>query len=71
MWSVQSVYEEVFGSVEQYRTEEWRVEFRDASLTRFELVSRGIELGQVFEICSGRVRARNELGSEKKSSCVI
>jgi hypothetical protein len=45
---VQSGYKDVFDSVEQNRSS--RVEFRDASLPGYELVSRGIELSRVFEI---------------------
>jgi hypothetical protein len=46
-------------------------EFRDGSLPGYELVSRGIELIQVFGIGSCRLMARKELGGAKKTSCVI
>jgi hypothetical protein len=49
---------------------EWRFEFRDASLPGYELGSR-IELSQVFGIGSCSIMARKEMGSEKKTSCVI
>jgi hypothetical protein len=71
--SVQSGYKEVFGSIEQNRTGVVVVKNRvqDASLPRYELGSRGIELNRVFGIGSCRIMARKELDCKKKTSCVI
>jgi hypothetical protein len=67
-WSMQSGYKEVFGSIEQYRTV---VEFREASLSGYELGSRGIELSRVFRISRCRIMVRKELSCETKTLYVI
>jgi hypothetical protein len=51
--------------------EKWRVEFRDASLPKYELGSRGIEFSRVFEIGSCRIMSMKKLGGAKKASGVI
>jgi hypothetical protein len=47
-----------------------RVEFREASLPRYEFGSGGIELSRAFGIGSCRTIARKELDCEKEISCV-
>jgi hypothetical protein len=55
----------------KYFVETKAVEFRDASLPRYEPGSRGTELSGVLGIGSCRIMGRKELGCEKKTSCVI
>jgi hypothetical protein len=61
---VQSGYREEFNCEEL-------VEFRDVSQPGYELGSREIELSRIFGIGRYRIIARKELGSEKKTSCLI
>jgi hypothetical protein len=48
-----------------------RVELRNASLPGYELGSRGIVLSRIVGIGIWRIMARNDLGGEKKTSCVV
>jgi hypothetical protein len=48
-----------------------RVAFRDDSLPRYELGSRGIILSRAFGIGSCGIIARKELGCEKETSYVV
>jgi hypothetical protein len=53
-------------AIKKCSVEKNRVEFRDASLPGYELGSRGIELSWQLQN-----KGKNELGWEKKTSCVI
>jgi hypothetical protein len=62
---MQNGYKEVFSKQSS------QAEFQEASLPGYELWSRGIELSRVSDFGSCRIMARKELGSAKKTSCVI
>jgi hypothetical protein len=61
---MQSGYKEEFQKLAAVA--DWRVEFRDASLPGYEL-----ETDLVFGIDSCKITTRQELGCERKTSCVI
>jgi hypothetical protein len=69
---VQNDYKEVFGSIEENRTVVGSEEssFGSQSLPNMSLETK-IQLNQIFGIGSCRIIARKELGSDKRTSCVI